>query len=253
MIEIVAERPMRAKEIADRLGLKWTTAYRTVTHLLEHDYLRRDEDTGTYSIGPRLYYRAQAYLTHHPLLMAGSQVLRALAAETGGTAQLNERTGLLASTLLNLDARFEMIPKTTSAFHFPLHTGSKGQVLLAFSEPSVLEELLAAPLAALTPHSIVDSEQLRRRVAEIHRLGHAVTRQDVQLGTGSVAAPIFQADGTLAGAICVIVHAEEMDEDRVATLVGAVTRAAREASLNLGWRHGGPPPVLERWVADRPG
>ena len=34
VLETVADRPMRANEIASELGLKWTTAYRTLTHLL---------------------------------------------------------------------------------------------------------------------------------------------------------------------------------------------------------------------------
>ena len=56
VLEAVAEKPMRSKEVAERLGLKWTTAHRTLTHLLEQRYLRRDDASGLYSIGPRLYY-----------------------------------------------------------------------------------------------------------------------------------------------------------------------------------------------------
>ena len=76
VLEAVAERPMRAKEIAETLGLKWTTAYRTITYLYEHRYLRRDDASGVHSIGPRLYYLGQSYLLDNPLLAAGAQTLR---------------------------------------------------------------------------------------------------------------------------------------------------------------------------------
>src|SRR3954451_8378183 len=96
VLETVAGRPMRANEIAAELGLKWTTAYRTLTHLLEQGYLGRDEATGKYSIGPRLYFLGQAYLFGHPLVNAGARLVRAVAKEMGASAQLNERVGFQA-------------------------------------------------------------------------------------------------------------------------------------------------------------
>jgi DNA-binding IclR family transcriptional regulator len=250
IVEAVAERPMRASEIAERLGLKWTTAYRSVAYLLERWYLRKDEATGVYSIGPRLYYLGRAYLVDHPLREAGGQLLKALAFETGASVQLNEREGLKAAVLMAIDLRLEMIPKTTVEFHFPLHAGSKGQTLLAFSEPAVFEELVSRPLLALTEKSITDPVVLRERLAQIRSSGYAVTRQDVQIGTGSVAAPVFEANGRLAGAVCAIVKAEEIgDEARTEALVGAVARSAREISVRLGWRVGDQPAALAEWAA----
>lgn len=249
ILEAVAARPMRASEIAERLSLKWTTAYRSLAYLLESRYLRRDDATGVYSVGPRLYYLGQAYLRNHPLRDAGAQALRALAYETGGSAQLNEREGFQATVLMAVDATLEMIPKTTPEFHFPLHTGAKGLTLLAFSEPSVFEEMIRRPLAALTEASITDPDVLRATLAQIRTQGYAVTREDVQIGTGSVAAPLLRADGKLAGAVCVIVKAEELnDEERTAVLVGAVARTAREISMRLGWRHGDRPVALTDWA-----
>ena len=35
MLESLAEQPMRAKQLATRLGLKWTTVHRTLAHLRE--------------------------------------------------------------------------------------------------------------------------------------------------------------------------------------------------------------------------
>jgi DNA-binding IclR family transcriptional regulator len=250
ILEAIAEKPMRASELAERLSFKWATAYRSLTYLLEHRYLRRDESSGTYSIGPRLYFLGQAYLRNHPLRDAGAQVLRALAYETRATAQLNEREGFVANVLMAVDPTLEMIPKTSPEFQFPLHTGSKGQTLLAFSEPSVFDEFIRRPLVALTDRSITSPDKLRVALARIRTQGYAITREDVQIGTGSVAAPVFQANGELVGAVCVIVKAEELnDEGRTAALVAAVAHAAREISVRLGWRYGDQPAAVAGWDA----
>lgn len=249
IIEAVAQRPMRASDIAEQLGLKWTTAYRSVAYLLENRYLRKDEATSIYSIGPRIFYLGQAYLMDHPLREAGTQLLKALAFETGASVQLNEREGLKAAVLMAVDPRLEMIPKTTPEFHFPLHAGSKGHALLAYSDPSVYEELVAEPLLALTEQTITDPRVLLERLAEIRASGFAVTRKDVQIDTGSVAAPVFAGGGRLAGAICAIVNADEISDDvRTDALVGAVVRTAREISVRVGWRHGDRPVALAAWT-----
>jgi DNA-binding IclR family transcriptional regulator len=252
VLELVAERPMRAKEIAEALDLKWTTAYRTITYLYEHRYLSRDDASGVHSIGPRLYYLGQSYLLDNPLLAAGAQTLRVLAYETRANAQLNEREGQVATVLIAVDAKLEMIPKTSVEFRFPLHTGSKGQVLLAFSEPEIYEALVRRPLAPLTERSITDPAELRRRLEEIRTQGYAVTREDVQPGTGSVAVPVFFADGELAGSVCLIVQASELTPERTDELVGSAMRAAREISMRLGWRYGEVPAAVRHWatVAD---
>lgn len=249
ILEAVAASPMRASDIVQRLDLKWTTAYRSLTYLLENRYLRRDEQSGVYSIGPRLYSLGQAYLLGHPLLDAGTLSLRALAHETGGTAQLNERDGFESSVLMAVDERLELIPKTGQEYHFPLHAGSKGQVLLAFSEPSVFSAMAQGGLAALTDRTITDPDLLQQQLATIRQQGHAITREDVQIGTGSVAAPILGAGGELVGAICVIKKAAEINPKTERPLATAVTVAARDISLRLGWRHGIPPACQAAWDA----
>lgn len=247
VLEAVADRPMRASEIAERLGLKWATAYRSLAHLCEARYLRKDDASGIYYIGPRMHLIGEAYLVNHPLLDAGADALRALAHDADASAQLNEREGFVATVLMAVDPHLEIIPKTTPEFNFPLHAGSKGHVLLAYSDPDVFKEMTNAPLVSLTEKTITDPGELLTRLDQVRADGHAITREDVQHGTGSVAAPVFAADGELAGAICLIVTAQEMNKRRVAQLVGGVTRTARQISLRLGWRHGDAPVGVRRW------
>lgn len=248
LLEAVADRPMRASEIAERLDLKWATAYRSLAHLCEARYLRKDDASGIYYIGPRMHLIGEAYLVNHPLLDAGADALRALAHDADSSAQLNEREGFVATVLMAVDPHLEIIPKTTPEFNFPLHAGSKGHVLLAYSDPDVFRAMTSTPLVSLTEKTITSPRELLRRLEQVRADGHAVTREDVQHGTGSVAAPVFAAAGELAGAVCLIVTAQEMTKRRIAQLVGGVTRTARQISLRLGWRHGDAPNGVRRWA-----
>lgn len=238
---------MKASEIADRLGLKWTTAYRSLAHLCDARYLRKDDASGIYYIGPRMHLIGEAYLVNHPLLDAGADALRGLAHNADASAQLNEREGFVATVLLAVDPHLEIIPKTTPQFNFPLHAGAKGHVLLAFSDPDVFDAMVRAPLLPLTERTIIDADALYSRLELVRSQGYACTREDVQRGTGSVAAPVFANNGELVGAVTLIVTAQEMTKRRLAQLVAGTTRTALQISLRLGWRHGDVPDVVARW------
>ena len=49
----------------------------------------------------------------------------------------------------------------------PLHCTATGKVLLAFSPPSLLEEVLARPLERRTPSTIVQPAALREEVRKV--------------------------------------------------------------------------------------
>ncbi len=50
----------------------------------------------------------------------------------------------------------------------PLNCGVGPKLLLSFQPASEIEQALGGPLTALTPKSIVDPDQLRRRLDQIH-------------------------------------------------------------------------------------
>jgi DNA-binding IclR family transcriptional regulator len=241
ILEALADQPMRAKAVAERLGLSWTTAHRTLTYLRERGYIQRDP-TGTYFVGSRLYYIGSAYVEHLPVLQAARAYLKPIADETGTTVQLVERNGYRSLNLMVFEPRSEYIPKTTIGHHFPLHCGAKGLVLLAYAEPEFIDDYLRQPLVALTPFTVTDPRALRQRLETIRRYGYAVTERDVQLSTAAVAAPVRDATGAVIASVTLIAtHAQFAGvRDR---LVDVVLLATRSISQLMGWHPA--TPVLE--------
>ena len=71
-----------------------------------------------------------------------------------------------------------------------------GKVLLAHAAEQLFEEAVARPgCAGYTAHTVVAPGQLRRELAEIRRTGVAYAREEMTLGSQSVAAPVLDADG----------------------------------------------------------
>ena len=235
LLDSIAVQPQRPKELADGLGLKWTTAYRTLAFLRDAGYIHRDEATGVYSIGTRLHSIGTAYLATHPLVQASRATLRSAADESNATVQLVERDGDRTVVLVAAEPRSQAIPKATTGFHFPLHCSSKGHLLLAFAPADDQASYLARELVPMTPESLTDPEELAKRCAAVREQGYAVTRRDVQPSTGSVAAPVRDTDGTVRWCVCLVTGVNDLDK-REDALVDASLHTAQTLALLAGWR-----------------
>ena len=105
----------------------------------------------------------------------------------------------------------------------PLHCTSNGKVLLAHMPAGrPVPRGWTSELAAMTPRTITDAAALDRQLDEIVRRGYAQTVEELEEGLNAVAAPIRQADGTVAAALSVSGPAfrmRPMDLPRMARLV----------------------------------
>jgi len=240
VLEYIALHPGRATDVAEGLNVSWATLHRTLSELEQGGFIERDADSNRYGIGPRMWFIGTAYLAGHKMLEAARSYLDAAAEAGDYTVQLVERSGRLAVTLYSYQTTGEVITKSTYGFHFPLHCGSKGQVLLAYAAPGDIEEYLAGALESLTPETITQPRELRKRLKEIKSRGYAQTVGDVQQFTGSLSAPVFDRAQRAVGAVCFITKRSTFrDGATVEKMLETLLRTAQSASLALGWRPGG--------------
>ncbi len=237
VLEHLAVAPGRATNVAEALGVSWATLHRTLSQLERGGLIQRDEASGRYGIGPRTWLIGAVYIANHQVLEVARPYLDAAAVHGDYTMQLVERSDRLAVTLYSHHATGEVITKATYGYHFPLHCGSKGQLLLAYAEPAFIERYLAAPLETLTSETITDPAVLRRTLKEVRAQGYALTQGDVQRFTGSVSAPVFDRDGRVVAAVCLIARRAAFREtEQTQSIVETVLQAAQSTSIGLGWR-----------------
>ncbi|WP_327167410.1 IclR family transcriptional regulator [Streptomyces subrutilus] len=169
---------LRLTDIAARTGLPAPTALRLVRELVAWGGLERGAD-GRYRLGLRLRMLGAAAPCPRGLLDAALPELRALAARTGGHADLAVRTAPSADGILCL----------VSGDRLPPHATAYGKVLLAVP-PAVLPRH--------TRHTVGSPGVLARQLARIRTAGLAVCAEEFRLGEVSVAAPVRGPAGTLA-------------------------------------------------------
>jgi IclR family acetate operon transcriptional repressor len=234
-------------EISRELGLSKAVVHRILQSLASRSFVETDPQTRGYRLGPGAVALGARALRDLDLRRAASPVLRRLREATAETTTLSAPIGGSRVYLDQYESPQEIKMTVELGRPHPLHAGASSRAILAFLPEESRETVIAGGLARLTPETIGDPGELRRRLAEVHSTGYATSHGERQHGAGSVAAPVFGMDGEVTGAISVCGPVSRFDPATVERYVPLVCRAAADISRSLGWTGAGPRPT--RWPA----
>jgi len=201
--------------LALRSGLPLSTAYRLASELVESGLLER-ESRGAYRIGLQLWEigsLAPRGLTIRDIALPFMQELHKATNENVHLAVLD---GYEALYVARISGRRSVAQKARLGQRLPLHATGVGRVLLAHAPRTLLHEIVARGLTPHTPHTVVAPGHLARMLAEIRRTGVAFSREELTLGTVSVASPVFDGNESIVAALAVVVRTSGVDLQRLA-------------------------------------
>lgn len=235
VLEYVAENPGRAIDISEGLGISWATLHRTLKQLEQGGFLSKTPNTNRYRVGARMWFIGSTYLANHPVLEPARAHLNKAATNSDITVQLVERSKYQATVLYNSHSE-NTVTRAAVGYHFPLHAGSKGQVLLAYSSKEFVKEYLDLDLVKLTVNTETDAENLLERIEKIKADGYAVTIADVQLFSGSIAAPVFNDVNEIVACVCFVAKKSTLqNETKLEALLEQLIETSQSISVALGW------------------
>jgi DNA-binding IclR family transcriptional regulator len=211
-------RELSLNALARRSGLPLSTAYRLASELVECGALER-ESRGGYRIGLRLWEIGSLAPRALSLREIAFPFMQELHKATNENVHLAIRDGYEALYVVRISGRRSVQTKTRLAQRLPLHATGVGKVLLAHAPREVLQQVLDRGLTRYTPHTIVAPGQLRRALTDIRRTGLAFSREELTLGTVSVASPVFDADQAVVAALSIVVRTAGVDLQRLAPAV----------------------------------
>lgn len=215
-------------EVGRRAGLPSSTAHRFIGDLVEAGLLERDEDHRV-RVGMRLWELATRSSTALRLRQAAMPAMERVQARIGEHTQLailEQDEALFLERISSPDATSNV---TRVAGRLPLHASSSGLVLLAYAPAELQKRILSGPLVALTRATLTDPATVRRKLAEIRQLGHAVAPGYIEDVATGLAVPVRDRAGTVVAALSVIL-AREAPTDAA---LDALRRAARDIRASL--------------------
>ncbi|WP_314175679.1 IclR family transcriptional regulator [Streptomyces winkii] len=215
-------------ELARRADLSLATTHRLVGELTCWRGLERGDD-GKYRVGLRLLELGLLSGLHTRLRDVAMPFMQELYEATRENVHLAVRDGEMALYVEKLTGHRSVPIISRTGGRLPLHTTGVGKALLASAPQADIDEHLARPLSRPTRYSIREPGRLRQDLQRTRQRGFATTREEMTLGSCSVASPVLVDDEPVA-AVGLVVRSSRLELDRLAP---PVLEAARGIGARL--------------------
>ena len=227
-------------ELAERLGLHKSTVHRFMVNLDAAGLVERNPRTGRYRLGLRIFELGGLVMQQMNLWDEALPFLEGLVHDTGETGHLAVLDGGEAIYIERVEARRALRVPSAIGRGYPAHATNLGKVLLADLPRERVEEIVAERgLAAYTPNTITDLDQLEGELDRIRALGYAVDNEEYDEGLRCIGAPVRDHSGHVVAALGIGGPVTRITPDRVNELAELVMTAARGLSRRLGAHRSG--------------
>jgi DNA-binding IclR family transcriptional regulator len=228
--------PIALTAIAQTFSASKSTVYRHLSALARHGFVRRDVSTGRYAIGIKLMVLGETSRGNFEIVTVARDALHKLRDTTGQAVSL---CTLLDDDLVVLDlmhGRSVVEFSTRPGTRLALHASAHGKIWLAFGPEGLIKKVLSAQRPAWTSHTLTDAKTISSEVQAVRKRGWSTAPNQTVMGVNTLAAPVFDHRGALAGSIAMVGSTQVIAPKPAPAQLGAVIEAARSVSRDLGWK-----------------
>ncbi|MBV1868923.1 MAG: IclR family transcriptional regulator [Marinosulfonomonas sp.] len=204
--------------------------------LVEQTYLIHKDRH--YFAGPQMYHFASAILTNYKFGSMIRHYMEELVATTSETvlyATLDETNDNIVYTDV-IESPKAVRYVTPVGVMRPLYCTAAGQLFLAYKDAAWQQAYIdRTDLSPRTATTIVDGGKLLARLTKIRKSGYSFSIGEAVEEAAGVAAPVFDADGTVAGALVLGGPSDRAVRNRE-KMITATTELAKRASRAAGYR-----------------
>lgn len=192
-------------ELAEMLDLRKSYLLKLLDNLKEKGFLSLDTTTGKYRLGLSCLELGNAYEQRLDIRKVSHPELVQLSSKTNELVHLgvmDSNIVVLLERIMNQESglRLQFHLSLTS----PPYSTGLGKVLLAYSDPEVVENYLSTKeLIPYSPHTTIEPNMIRVELEQIRNKGYYLSFETFESGISCLAAPIFSRHGKIAAAVSI--------------------------------------------------
>ncbi len=224
------------KQIAEIAKITSNRAIRILGTLESKGYVTWNPESRIYRLGYRTLALGKAFEKHNDLASISRSVLKQLVEACGESASLFVVAGGSRMVLAREEGTHGIRFAVSEGQRVPLHAGAGGKVLLAFGTKRLLESIMSKnDLPVITPSTITNKQKLLKELSLIRDKGYGISEGERVPDSKAIAAPVFDHEGRLVGALGIAGPASRFTGQRLEERLELVREAAQSLSHLLGW------------------
>jgi IclR family acetate operon transcriptional repressor len=228
-----AEGELTISEMARRSGIPKSTTHRLVGELVAWGALERGK--GGMRLGGRLFELGHLVPLHRTLREIAGPYAHNLNQFTHLTSNLAVRDGHEIVYVEKVATQLLRVNNSRAGGRMPLHCTALGKAILAYSGPTLVDQVLSGPLSRFSRHTITDPDAVRSELQVVRETKVAYDVEESQDGLFCVAAPLFATQNRIIGAISVTGATKVVQAQRFAPTVRSTAAALSRALQGTGY------------------
>ncbi len=230
------EPELSVGELSRRLGVHKSIISRLVAALRSKRILDQNPVTKRISIGVGTFRLGALFIKRLPLEQAASPHLSNLVERMQHSCHVAILDAHRLLIVASAETRQALRVILRTGEHRYLHATAGGKLLLAYHAPFLLEEVMATTgLPAVTNKTVTSLAKLRRDLITIRQNGIAWNFEESTRGAGACAAPIFDSQGLVIGAITAVYPLSAVNKNDFAAIGTKICGAGKLISNSMGW------------------
>ncbi|WP_284645420.1 IclR family transcriptional regulator [Paenibacillus silviterrae] len=232
---LTSDKEMGVSELSRHLELSKGAVHKLLMTLESEGFIKQNPANKQYALGYTLLELGNRVLKNHNLVDFTKPFLQRLAETTQELVCLCVRDGNEAIYVNKIDSVHPIRFNVEAYRRFPLYATSASRAILAFRSPDFIKEVLTGEMQTFTPYSMKNADELKSRLETIREQGFELSSDMRNVGVTGIAAPIYDADGTVNASISMIGPSDRVTP-AIPVFTRLVTQTAQDISLQLGYR-----------------
>ena len=228
------DRGLTLTEVAKQLKMNKTSTKRFLYSFYTLGYLTRDEHK-QYSLTSKVLTFGFGYLNSSNLRSIGRQYIDQLSTELKRTVNLTILDSMQVLYLYRKEVVKYLKYDLYDGSKLPVYCTSSGKVLLAgLNDEELKAEIDQMDLKPITPMTITSKKTLWNEVKKINNRGYTISDRELSMDLGSVAAPVFGAQGKIMAAVSVTFKVQDKNESLIKAIWDNLLVTCESISKRLG-------------------
>jgi IclR family KDG regulon transcriptional repressor len=223
-------------DLSNRMKLQKNNVFRLVATLKAKDYIEMNSATGKYRLGMKTRALGQVATRHINIADQARPFLNDLKQQCHEACYFSVIKEGYTYYLDGVESDLPVRVAQRVGSSQPLYCTAAGRVQLAFMERQRQMDLLSdSEMKGLTPRTITDPDLLIKELTNVVQQGYAIDDQEHDAGVMEIAAPVYDSNGAIIGALSILGPEMRLAGPRLKSeLIPLLCHSASRLSITLG-------------------
>lgn len=218
--------------LSRNLGVAKSTVHRVASTLVAEGLLEQDSETELYRLGLGLFSLGALVRQRLSVTSVAKEMLTDLRDEFRENVELAVIKGDQVTYVYDFESPRPVRLRSRLGVSQPIVDCAIGMAIAAYQAKPTQKKLVKKSERAT---SETDTKEIWAELEEIKLNGFAAETENVELGAVCVAAPVFNANGTVTSAIGITVPHQRVKAQTIDMLAQRLVKTAEEISRKLGY------------------